>query len=276
MKILILLLFILPSLVFGLGDMPVENPNAKLEHYINNYYEEEINKESANDIYNFVKKLERKKLDKSNSAFIRLLFAATRQKFLKHYKDYAGFDEMAVTGRYNCLTGTALYALLLDYFHIEHQIIETNYHIFLIASTEEGRILIEATDPANGFVDEPQEIDKRINLYKQNKVLETEASKKYYRYNFNLYQEVSLDQIEGLLQYNHAISAFNRQKLQSAIDHLDKALDLYNSPRIAEFSSILWLAVMESKLDYQNKENCFKSLQAIRKKQGPVMASHTR
>jgi hypothetical protein len=278
MKILILLLCTLPVLAFRHADVPVpkSNPGAKLEHYVNHYYGEESNKKSADAIFHFVSKLERKELNRKSTDFIRFLFTATRQKFLRHYQDYAGFSEMAVNGKYNCLTGTALYALLLDHFNIEYQIIETNYHIFLIAVTAEGQILIESTDPSHGFVTNPQEIKKRITLYKQNKVLETEDRRRYYRYNFTLFNQVNLDQLEGLLHYNHAIAAFNQQNLPLAINHLSKALDLYNSPRIVEFSSILWLAVRESSIDDSSKERCFKLLEAMRRKQSPLMANQTR
>jgi hypothetical protein len=52
-------------------------------------------------------------------------------------------------------------------------------------------------------------------------------------------------------------------------------LALYSSPRIAEFSAILLLTVLESKLDESVKEDYLKRIQAIRKKQLPVMASRS-
>ena len=81
--------------------------------------------------------------------------------------------------------------------------------------------------------------------------------------------------MSGLLHYNLSIEAYNQQNFQEAIHHLDKALDLYSSPRITEFSAILLLSVLESKLDESVKESYLKRIQAIRKKQLPVMASRS-
>ena len=272
MKFLALIILFQPILLFGQQGQTSSSED-KLSRYIVTYSNVDGSVASFNEISNFIKKLERKEMQKKSTGFIRHLFLKTHQEFLKHYAEYASFSETLDKGRYNCLTGTALYALLLDHFDIEYKVIETNYHIFLLASTGEGQILFEATDPLNGFIEKPKDIDSRINLYKQNRVQETSIDKKYYRYNFNLYSQVSLDQIEGLLHYNFSIMAFNEQNLHASIQRLDRALDLYNSPRMLEFSSILLLSVMESKLDSVDKENCMKNIQAIRKKQVQVMAS---
>jgi hypothetical protein len=171
------------------------------------------------------------------------------------------------------LTGTALYALLLDYFGIEYSIIETNYHSFLLATTIEGTVLFEATDPIYGFVSDPKEIERRIRYYKQNVIEPDIKSKKYYEYTFELYKTVSLIETKGLMHYNLSIDAYNRQEFESSIYHLDKALEFYNSPRIHEFSSILLLAIANSNVDKHAKDNYLKRVQLTRKKRAAVMAS---
>lgn len=275
MRILILVLFVMPFLGWGQVNLIARRSTDKLGQYVYTYSQVGGNTYSIPDLSNFIKKLERKEIQKKDTEFIRLLYSKTRHEFLKHYAEYASFSETISKGRYNCLTGTALYALLLEHFGIDYKIIETNYHIFLLAYVGEGKILFEATDPLNGFVENPKDIGNRIKQYKQNRVEETAADKKYYRYNFELYNEVTLDQMEGLLHFNLSIVAYNQQDLSAAIHHLGNALELYNSPRITEFSSILLLSVLESKLDKERKENCLKTIQAIRRKQVPVMASRS-
>ncbi len=273
MKFLALIILLVPAIVLGQENSDAIGHGDKLNYYVSSYSQADGNTRSSKDISNFITKLERKEIQKGSTEFIRRLFIKTHHEFLRHYTEYASFSETLDKGRYNCLTGTALYALLLDHFGIEYKIIETNYHIFLLVSAEEGEILLEATDPLNGFVEKPKEIEDRINLYKQNRVQETSVDKTYYRYNFSLYNQVNLDQIEGLLYYNLSIVSLNEQNLQAAIQRLDRALDRYNSPRMAEFGTILLLSVMEGKLDNVEKEKCIKSIQAIRRKQVPVMAS---
>ena len=221
----------------------------------------------------FIGKLESKREDfKHEKSFVRYLFTKTHQKFLKHYTSYCSFSDLLNDGTYNCLTGTALYALLLDHLQIEYRIIETNYHIFLVAETAEGSILLEATDPANGFVDNDAEIQKRIATYRENVLQRPVASKNYYAFNFDLYNEVTLDQVLGLMYYNYAVVAYNKQELVRTISNLDKAVMLYHSARVEEFSRIVLLSVLESNLDKTIKENYVRKLQAIRKRQVDVVA----
>lgn len=221
----------------------------------------------------FINKLGSKRDDfKREKSFVRYLFTKTHQKYLRHYTSYCSFSDLLNDGTYNCLTGTALYALLLDHFHIPYRIIETNYHIFLVAETAEGSILLEATDPANGFVDNDAEIQKRIALYRENVLQRPVASKNYYDFNFDLYNEVTLDQVLGLMYYNYAVVAYNKQELVRTISNLDKAVMLYHSARVEEFSRIVLLSVLESNLDKAIKENYVRKLQAIRKRQVDVVA----
>jgi hypothetical protein len=275
MRVVGLLLLLTPFLVYG-QETPSHNTKLRtdLAKHVQDLSEVDGTANEMPDFSKFIRKLEEKESQKNGVKFCRALFQKTRQEYLRQYAQYASFTETLDKGKYNCLTGTALYAILLDHFGFDYSVIETNYHIFLIASTAEGKVLFEATDPVNGFVTSQAEIEKRIQQYKQNTVQQTAgASKKYYEYNVNLYQQVSLDEMVGLLHYNFSIEAYNKQNFEGAIQHLDHALSLYNSARITEFASILLLSVMENKqLDRDLKEGYISRIQAIRKKQLPVLA----
>ena len=173
---------------------------------------------------------------------------------------------MVDKGTYNCLTATALYALLLQRFDIEYSIVETNYHIFLLAKTEQGTVLLETTDPLNGFISKANEIEKRISAYKQNELMKVEKSKTVYAYNFNLYHAVDLDQMLGLMYYNLAIEAYNDQEIQLAISYLDQATLRYQSARIEEFSAIILITLQESKLEASVKNSYLQKVKAIQTK----------
>ena len=271
------ILVIMPFFVFGQGWTIAKSGDKTLDQYVRDLSDVDGSEIRTQDFLKFVERLDEKGEAKNTVRFCRTLFQKTRQEFLRNYTPYASFGETLSKGKYNCLTGTALYAMLLERFNIRYTIIETNYHIFLLADTDEGRALFEATDPLHGFVTNQDEIEKRIQQYKQNVIQPASAggNKKYYEYNVSLYQQVSLDQMSGLLHYNLSIEAYNQQGFEEAIHHLDKALSFYSSPRITEFSAILLLSVLESNLDESVKENYLKRIQAIRKKQLPVMASRS-
>jgi hypothetical protein len=95
----------------------------------------------------------------------------------------------------------------------------------------------------------------------------------YYRYNFNLFNRVQQHELTGLLYFNQAVEAFNRNEILASIELLSKAGEQYNSPRITEFSDILILAVHESDMKPELKSSLKRTLQTIRYKALPTMAS---
>jgi hypothetical protein len=163
--------------------------------------------------------------------------------------------------------------MLLSHFGLPYTIIETNYHIFILTETNRGRVLLEATDPIYGFSDETTAIEKRIAGYRKNELAEMDPCKDYYRFSFDLYNEVTLDQLLGLLHYNLAILNYNEGAILKAINHVDQALELYNSPRIEEFTRVMQYSVVGSTLETTVKAFYVKKIQSLRKKRNQIMAS---
>jgi len=256
---------LLPILVLGQAGLVAIQPTSKVYYYLKLYSETDGQQPSTQRFLSFVEKLEgKKKSFKREKDFLEFVFVKTHQLFLKRYADYPTFGEILNSGTYNCLTGTALYALILDHFDIDYQMIETNYHIFLIAQTEQGNVLFETTDPVNGFVSNAGSIENRIAQYKENKNQNRDSDKTYYLYDFDLFNEVNLDQVVGLLHYNLSVSAYNQHQLTSSIIELGKAIELYQSPRIEAFSQLIQHTVLDSDLDSATKEKYLQIIYAIR------------
>jgi hypothetical protein len=221
----------------------------------------------------FLLKLEKKKLTfKNETDFVHYAFAKTHQVYMKRFKEFTSFAGLFTDGTYNCLTGTILYSLILNHFGIRNEVIETNYHIFILAYADGRSLLIEATDPEGGFVADRNEIEERINLYKENSIPAQTGDLSYYRFHFNLYNRVSMDELSGLLFYNLAIESFNNQSLQKSVEYLSEAITRYSSPRIEEFARVLLLAVHHSQLTSTEKSEYKRILSTIRHKAMPVMA----
>jgi hypothetical protein len=210
----------------------------------------------------------------SDIDFIRYAFSSTHKKFLKHFRAEASFAELFENGTYNCLTGTILYSLILSDLKIQHQVIETNYHIFILVSSKEGELLIEATDRHNGVVTGVNEISARIDQYKNTSVVAARLSGElsYYQFNFDIYNPVSTEELTGLLYYNLAIEAYNKHNLQLAVFYLGEAIARYASPRIEELARLMLITVHESNLTASEKSAYKKTLQTIRYKTLPVVA----
>ncbi|MGE0587219.1 MAG: hypothetical protein AB7O48_01490 [Cyclobacteriaceae bacterium] len=183
---------------------------------------------------------------KSDRQFLRNVFNLTHRQVLKQYDQYATFGELFESGRYDCLTATALYSVVLTELGYTHTVIETNYHIFLLINSDEGQILMESTDPIGGFEFNQERITNRIAQYKKDAevVLANQAASGYL-----LFNEVSMNELTGLLYYNQCVKAFNNQQWMEAIKNLDLARKYYHSERIQEMEVLLMDVVATAELE---------------------------
>jgi hypothetical protein len=258
---LIIALYFLPIFLFGQQqDIGSSRFDVYLDQYLETSSSQNLSKEELNT---FMDKLKSKKdSKKSESDFLELVFSKVHSKFLKQYQDYSTFGELLEKGRYNCLTGTALYALVLDYIDFRYKVIETNYHIFLLVESSEPA-LFEATDPQYGFVCGRKMIDQRINEYKKNQPLVERTEKSSYNFDFDLFNEVDLNELTGLLYYNRSIDAFNKQQIDQSVNLLDKASSFYKSERIKEFSQLILLTLLQSNLESPTKQDYVNKVKSL-------------
>lgn len=124
-----------------------------------------------------------------------------------------------------------------------------------------------------GFVSDVFEIQQRLKNYRKNSASQGSSAKTYYQFNTVLYNSIDLNEIAGLLRYNASVAAYNKNDLRSSVDLLDKAVLLYRSPRTEEFSRIVLLTVMESRLDKEIKEELLRKIHSIRNNKMHVVAS---
>ena len=187
----------------------------------------------------FVEMLKKKqKRYRTENQFLTFLFYRTHNKFLKHYEQYVTLTDLFEKGKYDCLTGTAFYTLLLDQLGYHYQIIETNYHALLLIDTPEGQYLFESTDFASGFLSDPLDIRERLDYY-HNLSADRSEDGNYYNFKHTQNYVIGLPEMVGLQYYNQAIKFYNQQQPQRANEYLEKALIFYQSPRIREFRKIV-------------------------------------
>lgn len=203
----------------------------------------------------FITDLRKKQPNRSEQDFLQVIFQETHRKFFKTYKPYTQFSEVFKSGRYDCLSATSLLAIVLDEFGYAFHLIETNYHIFISVQTRNGTVLLESTDRLNGFVTEAQQIEQRISSYKENRVQPNSPGRLHYQFNLDLYQVIQANQLSGLLLFNQAVVAFNNQQYETCALHLTEAIRLYDSPRTAEFATILITAISNSAISDEMKKD---------------------
>lgn len=167
------------------------------------------------------------------------IFRRVHQAYLKRYEAYSDFNALFADGRYDCLTATMLFAEVLSGLGYDFKIIETNYHIFIQVQTEDGLALLESTDRARGFVTDPDAMAARTTGYRSIIPQAADPAQTSYRYQFELYQEVQLDQLTGLLRFNQAVKAYNSGELLTSARLLEDSFISYPSDRCMELGDIL-------------------------------------
>ncbi|CAN5155716.1 hypothetical protein BH09BAC3_BH09BAC3_16940 [soil metagenome] len=209
----------------------------------------------------------------SDQKLLRAAFHRMHTNFLKKYEPYADFNQVFETGTYDCLTATALLSQLLERLNFRYEIIETNYHIFLIVQTSHGEVLLETTDRWGGFVTDKDAIAKRIGDYRSNLLASNDSDKKY-QYSFKLYQAISPEKLTGLLYFNQAVKAFNKHEWINCASLLETSYKLYESPRCVELGSVLIRTVTENSSEEKTKEACLTHLKHLWIKRAESVAAY--
>lgn len=198
--------------------------------------EQSLSEKVWNDL---VEELDSKASNKRNEfKFLRQVFEKTHQKLLKKYEQHSTFNTMLSEGKFDCVSGSAALSLLLERYGYSFDIVETDYHVFIVANLEGQKVVLESTLPIGGMITTPSEVEKYLDSYKptknaQLKALNQRLAGPEVDYSDNsIFRKVNLKQLAGLQYYNDAIVHFNAQAFSYAVDQLSKAYTLYPSDRI--------------------------------------------
>ncbi len=206
----------------------------------------------------------------SETKTLRRLFNKAHRLFLKKYEAYTSLEDIFQSGNYDCLSGTYFFSLALDRLGIEYHIIETNYHIFIIADPDNGEVLLESTDRYNGFVTGKKAIAEKISGYREHL---SKSSDHLYLSHLNIFHELLPNQLPGLLYFNQAVDAFHKNDLTACCKQLENAWKIYDNPRIEEFANILIRSISVSGLDETQKENLIAVLKSHQERSVHSLAS---
>lgn len=170
---------------------------------------------------------------KNEKRFLRRVFYKTHRRFLQHYAQYSAFQDIFSKGNYDCVSGSALYALILKELSIDFTIRETPFHVYLLVYLKNGKVvLIESTNAMTGFITDPVTILELGETFSQ---LHLEKfGKNHIPFNY----QITLKQLAGLHYYNLGIDAFNQEKFDMSYQFLQKALQFYDSERIVALTKL--------------------------------------
>ena len=157
---------------------------------------------------------------KKPAKVLKFIFDHVQTTFLKQYDVDADFTDMFASGKYNCLTGTILYALLADALNIKHTIKFMPGHVYMIAYADDVPYIFESTDPVGGFV----ELNKALqsNAVKSMRLLKFMASdngEKSPKGDFfeTYYLKLNNTELRGLVGYQYTNASFAEMMKQDYI-----------------------------------------------------------
>lgn len=165
--------------------------------------------------------------------FLEKVFYRVHRKHLGWYQEYALFSRLFDKKTYDCVTGTAFFGIVLDQLGVTYQILEFDFHTLLLVEAGGAYVMMEATDPLDGFVTDANEQRRRITTYTESSYVNDRYAKT------GINQQISLLQLTGLHYFNLAVNAFNQQNFDSAIRNLEKAEKIYPSPRVVETKKLI-------------------------------------
>jgi hypothetical protein len=174
---------------------------------------------------------------KSELLYLHYIFKSLHKDYLTEYQQFSTIHDIFDAGRYDCVSASVLFALVFEALDVRYIIKETNYHVYIIVTTDEQQVLIETTNSEEGFITNPQKIIRQISVYEDPQPQPDREETYIFRTRVN--EEISLEQLAGLQLYNLAIYHFNNQQFNNVMPLLNQALALYKSERILEFKMLL-------------------------------------
>lgn len=173
---------------------------------------------------------------KSDRLFLRSIFYKVHQKNLIKYDKQATMGQTLLTGNFGCLSGTALYALILDHFNFAYDIIELPNHVFIQLQVEGQDMLIESTNPEAGLIKINQGV---IAAMKQKgfdprkiEALATVGVESVDEWNIlEGHNKITLHELAGLQYFNEAVRLYIQKDYIKSMDMIDAAYTHYPSKR---------------------------------------------
>ena len=191
---------------------------------------------------------------KKPEKYVKSVYTDVHSTFFKKYELVNRFQEIFQTGYYNCVTASALYALVFEKLNIPYSIQEKPTHVFLIAYPNQNNILVETTAPVFGYLTFDARYKESFikNLKAQKLIGSSEAESQGVEELFNKYyfqnENINLHQLVGIHYMNDALYYGDAQDLVMALKQIDKAYFFYPSTRI----SYIMMSLVVQSLSAQN------------------------
>lgn len=178
---------------------------------------------------------------------IKKIFKKIHADLLQQYEINNQFYSIFKNGNYNCVSSSMIYALVLDHFGIDYVITETPEHVYLISLFGDEQIILEGTDPQQGYIQlTPRLYQQQIEMLLAQKMItekDLENQELLDRKLDSLFpsEYISMLQLVADQYYNQSVFDFNDGNFLSSYQNAKKAH--YLAPRLTNDAMLVSVAL---------------------------------
>lgn len=163
----------------------------------------------------------------------KIIFNTVHDEYLNVYAINTLFDEIFNSGEYNCVTASALYAIILEALEIDYSIRHLPTHVYVTINSNEEEIVLETTDPVAGLY----QINKenyikaigQMKLINNDLLNENSITDIYDEYLLEGEKKITLKELVGDHYYNFAALKLEFKAYDEALVLLEKSIQLQES-----------------------------------------------
>lgn len=190
-------------------------------------------KEVTQELKTLFNKIESKTKSKNIKKKAKYVFNQVHDQYFKTYEDLVMFDEIFTDNTFNCVSATALYGWVFREMNVPFDVVSTADHVYLVLTPEEGMILVESTDPVDGYqsdFDKQQEkLFKNLEKYKmvdEEGNVTTSLGEEHWSINF--------EDLVCIQYYNRSIEFYREGELNQALEYAQKSYFLATDPLLVK------------------------------------------
>lgn len=182
----------------------------------------------------YTDKVKSKRSDKK----LKFIYEQIHSQFLTQYKERILFNSIFENGQYNCVSASALYGIALEEANIPYIIKERPTHVYVLAYPNNEQIVVEATDPAGGYLKFNSKYKQAFvdRMAKAKLISDAEVTSKSTDLLFDEYYftdtDITLTQLIGIQYLNDAIYRADNKDVEGAYLQMEKAWMFYKGQKI--------------------------------------------
>ncbi|MBN1118712.1 MAG: hypothetical protein JXA77_15985 [Bacteroidales bacterium] len=165
--------------------------------------------------------------------FAKVFYKNLHNKYFNKYEVQIMFNDVFKDGRYNCVTASAIFGLYFEELGYNYAIKLIPGHVYLTLFPDKESIKIETTNPLIGsYVIDNKYKKDFINYLVDSKIIskaefEENSIDELFELHFNKEEEITLENLVGVLYYNSGLKYFEDEDYLKAFNQFEKAHVFY-------------------------------------------------